>query len=158
LVGLVNEGESIDDFLKYARSLGVNDYVKYHGYQTAGPQLFEFYKKSDIFITASREHEGFPRTIWEAMAHSLPVVATNVGGIAGIVGSAAEIVSPNAPNEIKDAVIRLITDSRLRQHHLIEGYKLARASTLEESGKTIIKQIQSWKNHLESGVDVIIPR
>jgi glycosyltransferase involved in cell wall biosynthesis len=157
LVGLVNEGENIDDFLGYARSLGVGDYVKYHGYQTAGSQLFEYYKKSDIFIIASKEHEGFPRTIWEAMAHSLPVVATSVGGIPGLVGNAAEIVSPNAPDEIKDAVIRLIRDSKLRRHHLTEGFNLARGSTLEESGKTIIQQINFWKNNLELGADAIVP-
>lgn len=157
LVGLVNEGEDIDDFFGYARSLGVGNYVKYLGYQTAGPQLFKYYKESDIFIIASKEHEGFPRTIWEAMAHSLPVVATEVGGIPGLVGNAVEIVSPNAPNEIKDAVIRLVKDSGLRQHHITEGFNLVTKSTLEESGKAIIQHINAWKNDLGLNADAIIP-
>lgn len=157
LVGLVDAGESIDDFLGYARSLQIDNYVKYHGYKTTGPQLFEYYRKSDIYIIASKEHEGFPRSIWEAMAHNLPVVATNVGGIPGLVGCAVEIIAPNAPNEIKDAVIRLIKDPRLRQHHILEGYNLVKGSTLEESGKTIIQHINTWKNSRKVGVDAIIP-
>lgn len=45
----------------------------------------EYYKAADIFINPSFT-EGFPRVVIEAMACSLPVVATNAGGTIDIFG------------------------------------------------------------------------
>ena len=63
-----------------ARTKHVDRRVHYLGGKSLGPELFNCYKQADIFVIASL-FEGFPRTIWEAMAHSLPVVATRVGSI-----------------------------------------------------------------------------
>lgn len=42
-----------------------------------------YYEESDIFVLPSY-HEGFPRTIYEAMIFGLPIVTTSVGGISAI--------------------------------------------------------------------------
>ena len=42
-----------------ARSLGISDRIFYHGYRPIGPELFDFYARSDIYIIASH-NEGFP--------------------------------------------------------------------------------------------------
>ncbi|MBI4091189.1 glycosyltransferase family 4 protein [candidate division WWE3 bacterium] len=51
----------------------------------AGPlkeeELGRYYRKSHIFILPTKRLEGFPMTIPEAMMHSLPVVAFNLGGV-----------------------------------------------------------------------------
>jgi len=48
--------------------------------------IHELYQMADIFIQPSWA-EGFPRTLIEAMACGLPVVATAAGGVRDIVGS-----------------------------------------------------------------------
>ena len=80
LVGWPAENDTImTELAKLAQARKVSDPVLYHGYKKVGPELFACYKQADIYVIASRSSEGFPRSIWEAMAHSLPVVATRGG-------------------------------------------------------------------------------
>ncbi|MGQ9851701.1 MAG: glycosyltransferase, partial [Aggregatilineaceae bacterium] len=76
LVGWPQKGDPIlDEVQVLAQQKGIADRVFYHGYKPVGPELFAYYKQADIYVIASTSSfEGFPRTIWEAMAHGLPVV------------------------------------------------------------------------------------
>ncbi len=58
---------------------GLSDIVEYHG-NKYGQKKDEYLRNSDIFVLPSYT-EAFPLTILEAMQYSLPVVASNVGGI-----------------------------------------------------------------------------
>ncbi len=66
---------------------------------------------SDIFVLPSRS-EGFSNAIIEAMAQSLPVVATDVGGNAEAVkdGLNGLIISPEDPAAMAEAICRLLCD------------------------------------------------
>ncbi|HAQ38437.1 MAG TPA: hypothetical protein DCQ58_08015 [Saprospirales bacterium] len=52
-------------------------------------EIHEIYQMSDIFIQPSWA-EGFPRTLIEAMACGLPVVATSAGGVLDVLGQKQE--------------------------------------------------------------------
>ncbi len=58
--------------------------------------IHELYQMSDIFIQPSQA-EGFPRTLIEAMACGLPVVATAAGGVRDVMGRRQQtyIVEPD---------------------------------------------------------------
>ena len=49
------------------------------------PAAYEFYRLSDLFVCSSFE-ESFPRVLMEAAAFGLPIVSTNVNGIAEMLG------------------------------------------------------------------------
>jgi glycosyltransferase involved in cell wall biosynthesis len=74
-----------------------------------------YLQASDIFIRPSLS-EGFGNSFVEAMAASLPVVATNVGGIKDFLvhDETGVVVTPHDPNSIADAVNRLANDQALR--------------------------------------------
>ena len=58
--------------------------VSFHG-ALPHQQLKEYYSKATLFIMPSYR-EGFPRVIIEAMAYGLPIVSTDAGGTADLVG------------------------------------------------------------------------
>lgn len=65
----------------------------------------------DVLIQPS-DTEGTPRSVLEAMAHGLPVVATDVGDVAELLdqGRCGELVPPGDAGLLADAVWRLLTD------------------------------------------------
>jgi glycosyltransferase involved in cell wall biosynthesis len=73
--------------------------------------LREHLSASDIFVLPSRS-EGFSNAIVEAMAASLPVVATDVGGNAEAVedGVTGFIVPVDDPAALSEAISRLIAN------------------------------------------------
>jgi len=77
--------------------------------------LVELLEKTDIYIQPSIR-EGMPRTILEAMAMRLPVIATNVSTIPGTVIDNVNGLIVEAENEkqLENAIIKLINDDELR--------------------------------------------
>ena len=69
----------------------------------------------DAFILPSRK-EGFPYTILEAMQASLPIITTSVGGNKEALGNSAEIIEPENTTALTEAILKIFTDSALRQH------------------------------------------
>ena len=60
----------------------ISDNIKFHGLISDRKKLDYFYNDADLFYFPSHD-EGFPRVLYEAMAHSLPIFTTFVGGIPG---------------------------------------------------------------------------
>jgi len=132
LVGWVDSrGKIIDEIERLSISLGIGERVIIHGYKAMGADLFTYYKKADIYLSASQTSEGFPRSIWEAMAHGVPVVATRVGSIPDYVSGAAELIEPMNIQEIANGLQRVIHEPERRKHYIKNGYALARNNTLE---------------------------
>lgn len=88
--------------------------------------LREYLSTADIFVLPSRS-EGFSNAIVEAMAASLPVVATNVGGNAEAVtdGVSGLIVPPEDPTALAAAITRLLSEPSKAQQMGAAGKKLA---------------------------------
>jgi len=134
----------LDQINSTAKQEGVEDRVFYHGYKSVGPELFTYYKMADIYLIASQASEGFPRTIWEAMAHSLPVVATCVGSIPDFIEGAAELVEPRDPTALAHSIQKLILDSELRKNYIARAFEIAKENTLETQVGKMSREINQW--------------
>jgi glycosyltransferase involved in cell wall biosynthesis len=90
------------------RELGLTDRFHFDGGVTG---LREYLSSADIFVLPSRS-EGFSNAIIEAMAVSLPVVATDVGGNAEAVqdGVSGFVVPSEDPEALAAAIVRLLAD------------------------------------------------
>lgn len=145
LVGWPEPGDPIlDDLQEYARRQGIEDRLHYLGRRSMGEELFACYRAADFYLIASRSSEGFPRTIWEAMASSLPVIATRVGSIPAFIEGAAELIAPGQPAILADAIEHLLHNSSLRQNYIQHGMELARKNTLEFQSKIMITTLETW--------------
>jgi glycosyltransferase involved in cell wall biosynthesis len=78
--------------------------------------MLPFYRSLDLYLNTS-VHEGIPMSILEAMAHSLPVVAPNVGGISEIIdnGEDGYLIEKRNPKVFAEKCLLLYKSTQLRQ-------------------------------------------
>ena len=149
VLDLVGWPEKSDDVLEEMQQVAVRlqvaDRVKFHGPKAAGPELYAHYRMADVYVIASKsDFEGFPRTIWEAMAHSLPVVATAVGSIPQFVDAAAELVPPNDTSALAAAIRGIIHSAEKRMEMIRCGRTLASEMTLETQVGRMVREMEKW--------------
>lgn len=75
--------------------------------------MSSFWEKIDIFLFPSR-FEGMPGVVREAMSYSVPVVASNIGGIKEAIHDAGIVVEGESLDDYANAIIRLAKNSNLR--------------------------------------------
>jgi glycosyltransferase involved in cell wall biosynthesis len=109
----VGEGPLLPEIAVTIRQRGLTERIDLLGNRGDVPGVLA---SADVFVLSSRS-EGFPVSILEAMAAGLPVVATDVGGIAESVidGETGLLVPPGDPGALAAALDRLLADSALRQ-------------------------------------------
>ncbi|HEY9693645.1 MAG TPA: glycosyltransferase [Oculatellaceae cyanobacterium] len=109
---IVGEGEDQAMLEEYAIQKNVKERVIFTGYRH---DLDMVYSLMDIFVLASA-YEGFGLVLVEAMFSSLPVIATNVGGIPSIVidEKTGILIPPLNPEVLAKALIKLYNSPELR--------------------------------------------
>lgn len=124
-------GPAEHTYLKFLKNrikkFGIEDNVEIIGNVSELDQLLDYYRKADLFTLAS-SGEGFPRVIYEAMSQGLPVVTTKIDTISACVRNKKEVLFARAQNalSISEAIEKLITDNKLRQCLIANGYIFAR--------------------------------
>ncbi len=95
-----------------ARRNGLSDRIAFLGARTDVPVTL---RQADIFALSSAQ-EGLPLAVIEAMMSGVPVVASDVGGIAEAVvdGLTGFVVPPRDPAALAGALQRLLADPALR--------------------------------------------
>jgi len=148
-VGWENDGKKpVEKLLtKKAKDLKIENNVIFHGKKTIGKELNKMYQMADIYVLPSY-HEGFPRTIWEAMANSLPVIATKVGGIPNYLTDKKNVflIEPKKIEQITNAIETIINNINLRQNLINNGVFIAKDATLELQAQNIINHIKTIIN------------
>ncbi len=110
---IVGDGPERGRLEAAADAHGFSERVIFAG-QISEVQLF--YAAADVFALPSHS-EGSPNVLLEAMAASLPIVATAVGGVPEIVenNESALLVPANDPQAMAAAIVRLLTDQDLAE-------------------------------------------
>ncbi len=126
---------------------------RFHGYIADRETLRELYRSADVFVLPSLS-EGFPRVIFEAMAHGVPVVATAVSGIPDLVHHehSGLLVPVRNPKALAEAIRRLIQDESLRHHIIEQGYAVARQHTVDSYLRRVVAFVKE-----RTGVDLCEP-
>ena len=100
---------------RLALELGVGDRIQFVGAQPKDA-MPAFYRGADVFLFTSRWPEPFGRTLIEAMASGLAVVATAVGGAREILADGQNAVSVESGDAaaLASGVTRVVRDSHFR--------------------------------------------
>lgn len=112
--GLVIAGEGGEEarLRDLIEGLGRGDRIRLLGYRSDMPEVF---RAMDVFALSSHR-EGLPNVLLEAMATSLPIVATRIAGIPRLVadGQNGLMVPAGSVDALVDALGRLLADPGLR--------------------------------------------
>jgi len=122
IAGDVLEPDYFRELQTLVRDLDLVNHVRFDGGVTNQRQHLA---EADIFVLPSRS-EGFSNAIIEAMASSLPVVATDVGGNAEAVkdGITGFLVPSEDPDDLSAAILRLLSDPSLAKAMGAAGRKV----------------------------------
>jgi glycosyltransferase involved in cell wall biosynthesis len=136
-LNIVGSGPESANLQEMARTLGVADWVTFHG-KVSQEELVRQYQSCDVFvlpaIVDSRgDTEGLGVVIIEAMSHRKPVVASGVGGIVDLVvdGKTGLIAPPKDSSALAAAISRVLTDTDL-------------ATRLGQAGFEHVQRNYSW--------------
>ncbi len=83
------------------------------------------YNLASVFVMPSL-YEGFGLPVVEALACGTPVVASQVSSLPELVGDAGLMFDPQSPEQLADAVRRLLADETLRRSFREHGFVQAR--------------------------------
>jgi glycosyltransferase involved in cell wall biosynthesis len=108
-------------------------------------ELAHIYESADIFAMTSVNHgqsiEGFGLVYLEAAAHSLPVVAHDVGGVSEAVvdNVTGLLVPPHRPAQLAAAFEKLVHDPLLRHRLGTAGHEWAGRNCWKESATALFQ-------------------
>jgi len=123
-LAICGEGEEAFLLKRLCEELGLSKQVFFLG---LCHDLKPFYGSLDLYVHSSRA-EGLSNSILEAMAYGVPVVATEAGGTAELLGHARDyLVPPNDVTALANAMLRALQNPTLRLQQSLAGKNKAAA-------------------------------
>ncbi|MFA5857937.1 MAG: glycosyltransferase [Elusimicrobiota bacterium] len=110
---VVGDGPEVVKIKAEIKLLGIGENVVFAGEQK---DVRPYYSIADILLLPSRE-ESFPQVVLEAFAYSVPVIASDVGGVKEIVkdGVNGYTVEPGNITVLVEKTVQLLTDDKVRE-------------------------------------------
>lgn len=110
-IDFLGDGPNLQKCQELATHENLDSKIIFHGQSF---KVKEFLNLADIFVLISN-YEGFPLTILEAMSTSLPIIASDVGGVKESVSSKNGYIIPKGDIDILvQSLQELIVDKNLR--------------------------------------------
>jgi glycosyltransferase involved in cell wall biosynthesis len=108
-----------DELEARADRLGLAGRLTFHGARLQD-EIVAAYRRAAVFVlapvvTGDGDRDGIPNVLVEAMASSVPVVATRISGIPELITDGIDglLVSENDPAALADAIERVLRDPGL---------------------------------------------
>jgi len=141
---IVGSGPEEKNLKNYAEDLGILSLIEFYGFVPRGDYLWSIFDKCQILVLPSFS-EGLPRVIGEAMARGLPVVSTKVGGIPSKIvdNKNGLLVKAGDIDGLKNAIVKLIFNEKLRKLLVQNGYRTALECTFEKEGDRMLDIIET---------------
>jgi glycosyltransferase involved in cell wall biosynthesis len=121
------DGTLAPELRQSLRAKGVDGHAELTGF-VALPDLQKQYHDAHVLLHVSWT-EGVPQVLFEAFSAGLPVVATDVGGVAEAAGEAALLIPPGDPEAAVTALRRVVEDADRRAELIARGLEIARRHT-----------------------------
>lgn len=139
---LIGDGDLREDLEKQVADAGLTKVFSFLGFRN---DVRDLLSTLDVFVLPSL-YEGLPNVILEAMATSLPVVATAVDGSVELVdnGKTGFLVEPKQPQALSEAISELLRNESLRKSCGVAGRKKV------EQEFSLSQQVRNFQDLYES--------
>lgn len=136
---IIGEGPQRPELERRIEELGLSSVVKLLGFQPNVPDLLSAF---DVFCFPSVA-EGLPLALCEAMAASLPTVASDIPPNAEVAreGETALLVPPGQPELLAHAILRLLRDDALAERLSRAAVKVVRE---EFSHERMVREYEAF--------------
>ena len=123
---IAGTGPEKNNLVDLAEKLGLTDKVTFTG-RVDREQMPDLYRSANIMLNPSQV-DNMPNSILEALASSIPVVSTNVGGIPYMVDHEKNVLLVNSRDDqaMADEVCRVLSDDQLRSRLINAGLELVK--------------------------------
>jgi len=148
VVRLVLSGKKTRYFgriLELVRDLQLEKSVTLIGY-IPDEQVHALYSCAKALIYPSL-YEGFCLPMVEAMASGVPCIVANTSCLPEVAGEAAILVDSNDPENIADAIIRVLENSELREELSAAGYERARRYSWRKAAQKTLDLYREVAGH-----------
>lgn len=126
-------------------NLGINSYVTFIGAVNDKAEKRKWFESSDIYILPTY-HEGFPRTLYEAMIYGTPIITTMVGGIPALMKDGVNCLAIE-----KQSVDSIVEKMTYAMEHYDEMIRYALAAK-----ETVLKVVDSHRPTHAQDVDRLV--
>lgn len=123
LVVVGKGGEYMQEVKSYVAAHGMERLVDWRS-GVDDEQLCELYRGAELFIYPSF-YEGFGLPVVEAQLCGCPVVTSKVSSLPEAGGPFAQLVNPHSVEDISEKMMRVLSDSELRQQMVKGGHERA---------------------------------
>ena len=143
---IIGEGPLEKEISKQISTYGLEKAIRLTGY-FSHDKLMKMYEKGEIqavilpsIVTKSKEHEGIPISLMEAMSYGIPVVSTETGAIPELIGDGSGIMVPEKDAvALANAIENLIKDECFREKVGKQGrMKIKREFNIKMNVKLLI--------------------
>ncbi len=124
-VNFIGDGPKLEEFKQYSVQLGISENINFLGKIDNFSDIQKVLSNSHLFVFPSQA-EGLPRSVLEAMANSLPCIASDIDGM-------SELLSDEVLFDLEDfdrmvfLIEKMIKDDEFRILNAKLNYKKARS-------------------------------
>jgi len=127
VVDIIGNGEYFEETEKLIEELSLHKVVSLKGPEYDIQKIRDIYLEADLFILPTY-HEGFPRTLYEAMIFGTPIVTTLVGGIPQLMKDKVNCFEIKVKSV--DSIVEVL-NSILSNYNVVKPVSLHSTSTIK---------------------------
>ena len=126
-----------DEIKQIAKDFGLKNEIIFPGY-IAPQDLNALFAGADIFISVPI-YEEFGSPVLEAMACGTPVICSDVSSLPEITNGVAQMVNPYDIDGIKNTILKVLDDDKLREDIKKRGLEQARKFHWKKTAEETVK-------------------